>query len=68
MSYDALMRWEWEGGAPAPVGKREEAAPAEPAENTVARPQPMNGRQRVRGVATAWSLPSEARRGDGSER
>lgn len=30
MSYDALMRWEWEGGTRAPVSERREATPAEP--------------------------------------
>ena len=32
MSYDALMRWEWEGGTPASVSERSEATPAEPVE------------------------------------
>jgi hypothetical protein len=33
MSYDALMRWEWEGGTPVPVSERGEALAAEKAEH-----------------------------------
>jgi hypothetical protein len=31
VSYDALMRWEWEGGAPATVSERDEAGIVSPA-------------------------------------
>jgi hypothetical protein len=68
MSYDALMRWEWEGGTPAPVSEPREATPAEPVRNALTRPRPTNGRQRARQVATVSRLPSEGWRGDGSER
>jgi hypothetical protein len=65
ISYDALMRWEWEGGTPAPAIERNKAARAEPATNTRAEPQPRQGRLRV---ATAPPLSSEGWQGDGSER
>jgi hypothetical protein len=68
MSYDALMRWEWEGGTPAPVSEPREATPAEPVRNALTRPRPTNGRQRARQVATVSRLPSEGWRGDDSER
>jgi hypothetical protein len=61
------MRWEWEGGCPASVSERAEEACAEPAENTLSRPQPTNGRHRTRPVATVSSLPSEGWQGDDSE-
>jgi hypothetical protein len=61
MSYDALMRWEWEGGYPAFVNEWDEAPPAEPAESdTPAHP-------RARG-ATPSQSPPESRQGDGCER
>jgi hypothetical protein len=68
MSYDALMRWEWEGGTPASVSERREAPPAETMRNALTRPRPTNGGQRARQVAAASRLPSEDWRGDGSER
>jgi hypothetical protein len=52
MSYDAVMRWEWEGGAPASVSERDEATRAEPAEDTLTRQQPTNRVLRTRRVAT----------------
>jgi hypothetical protein len=45
MSYDALMRWEWEGGASTPARERDEPARPEPAENTLSPPQPTNAHQ-----------------------
>jgi hypothetical protein len=68
MSYDALMRWEWEGGTPASVSERGEATRAEPVKNTLTRPRPTNGRQRARQVAAVSPLPSEGWQGDDSER
>jgi hypothetical protein len=68
MSYDALMRWEWEGGTPASVSERREATPAEPVTNSLTRPRPTNGRQRASQDATVSRLSSEDWRGDGSER
>ena len=68
MSYDALMRWEWEGGTPASVIERNKAARAEPAQNTRAEPQPTQGRPRARRVEGASPLSSEGWQGDGSER
>ena len=44
MGYDALMRWEWEGGAPDSVS---EQARARPAENTDIRSQPTKRRLRA---------------------
>lgn len=34
MSYDALMRWEWEGGAPATVSDRGQAERTEPGKDS----------------------------------
>lgn len=34
MSYDALMRWEWEGGAAAAVSERDETGHNEPRAST----------------------------------
>ena len=68
MSYDAIMRWEWEGGTPASVSERREATPAEPVRNALTRPRPrtgVSGRGKLRPVSR---LPSEDWRGDGSER
>jgi hypothetical protein len=39
VSHDALMRWEWEGGAPATVTDRDEAGHAEPGKNPPTRPR-----------------------------
>jgi hypothetical protein len=33
MSHDALMRWEWEGGAPTSVREQHKPVGAKPAEN-----------------------------------
>jgi hypothetical protein len=55
MSYDALMRWEWEGGTPASIS---EPARAKPAENPDIRSQPTKRRQRARRVAPVSTLPS----------
>jgi hypothetical protein len=61
MSYDALMRWEWEGGYPAFVNEWDEAPDAEPAENdTLTQPRAR--------VATPSKSPPEGRQGDGCER
>ena len=65
LSYDALMRWEWEGGTPASV---REPAHAMTAENTDIRSEPRNRRQRARRVAPLASLPSKSSHGDGRER
>jgi len=69
MSYDALMRWEWEGGNPAFVNEWDETPRPEPAGNdALTRPRPTTGRRRVQHVATAWPTPPEGRHGDGRER
>ena len=69
MSYDALMRWEWEGGNPAFVNDWDTAPSAEPAENdTLNPPRPVGGRRRARRVATAPPPSREDRQGDGRER
>ena len=48
MSFDALMRWEWEGGTPTSGNDPAEAAHTKPAENTHTRLQPTNRRQKAR--------------------
>ena len=50
MAYDALMRWEWEGGTPDSVT---EPARARPAENTAIRSQPTKRSERARRVEVA---------------
>jgi hypothetical protein len=67
MSCDALMRWEWEGGAPPSVNERAEAAGAEPATTGRTRPQ-LKRRQRARCAPTSSLRPTERRQGDGRER
>jgi hypothetical protein len=69
MSFDALMRWEWEGGAPDSKHDRDEAAHTKPAKNTHmgSQSQAMNGRQKVR-RATSVSTRAEQWRGDDSKR
>ena len=47
VSYDALMRWEWEGGAPATVSERERAEHNEPGKTPPTRP-PVAGRLSAR--------------------
>jgi hypothetical protein len=67
VTYGALMRWEWEGGTPASVSDRGEAARAEARGE---HPQSAAA-QRVsaeRRVVVASPLPSEGRLVDGSER
>ena len=54
MSHDALMRWEWEGGAPDSVSERRARRPAE---NTDIRSQPTK-RRRARSVASRSSKSS----------
>jgi len=68
MSYDALMRWEWEGGAPAFAAERDDPAGAESAESAIPRPTRANRQSQVRQVATGSPLPSEGTESDGSER
>jgi hypothetical protein len=41
-SYDALMRWEWEGGTPAAASGQREGARAEPA-SPLEQSQPLWG-------------------------
>ena len=69
MSFDALMRWEWEGGTPTSGNDPAEAAHTKPAENTHTRLQPTNRRQKARRVASVSPplLPWERRQGDDSE-
>jgi hypothetical protein len=68
MSYDALMRWEWEGGTPAFVTERDEAACAERAEGAIPRPQPANRHLRAPRVAAGARLPSKRPQSGGGER
>ena len=69
MSYDALMRWEWEGGYPALVNEWDEVPRAEPAGNdTLAQPLPASGRRRLRRTTTPSPSPPEDRQSDGRER
>ena len=46
MSYDALMRWEWEGGNPAFANEWDAAPSAEPAENDTRAPRQGDGSER----------------------
>lgn len=62
MSYDALMRWEWEGGTPA---SGSEPAPTTPAENTDTLRLTNRRRRQVASVST---LPSDSSQGDLRER
>jgi hypothetical protein len=62
MSYEALMRWEWEGGTPASSASE----PAQ-AEDTEVRPRPADRRRLARRGASLSTL-SGRRRGDGRER
>lgn len=52
MTMDALMRWEWEGGAPA-VPDRDQVMHTRPAQNTHLRSQPANARQKARRAASS---------------
>jgi hypothetical protein len=67
VSHDALMCWEWEGGAPAAVSERDELAHVEPAQNTRLPPQTTSRRQRTPQAAAASLMPSDGRRGDDGE-
>ena len=67
--YDALMRWEWEGGTATSGRDREERAPGEPAgEKTHNRSQPTNRRQRARRIASVSPVHSGGWHADGDER
>jgi len=70
MSYDALMRWEWEGGTPAFVNEFDAAPNAGLAGNntTLTQPRPTSRRAQVRRDASASPPPREDRQGDGRER
>lgn len=60
LSYDALMRWEWEGGTPSSGG---EPACTTGAENTDTL-RLTNRRRRARQVASVSTLPSDVSQGD----
>jgi hypothetical protein len=64
--YDALMRWEWEGGTPASVSDRGEAVPAEARRehSQSAAAQRVSAERRV---VVASPLPAEGWQVDGSE-
>jgi hypothetical protein len=70
MSFDALMRWEWEGGAPASKHDRDEAAHTKPTKNTHmgSHSQAANGRQKARRAVSVSSPPFERWQGDDSQR
>jgi hypothetical protein len=63
MNYDALMRWEWEGGAPIPVSQLVESRGATRADNAPVRPPP-NTSESTRQVATVMPVRSNGSRGD----
>ena len=67
MTYDALMRWEWEGGTPASVSDRGEGVRAEARGEhpQSAAPQGVSAERRV---VVASPLRSEGWQVDGSER
>ena len=67
--YDALMRWEWEGGTATSGRDRDEPAPFEPAgRNMLNRSQPTNRRQRARRIASVSPVHSGGWQADGDER
>jgi hypothetical protein len=66
MSHDAVMRWEWEGGTPASINERGEAASAEPAATVRIPPQP--NRNASGRPATSSPVPTERRQSDSRER
>jgi hypothetical protein len=69
MSYDALMRWEWEGGNPAFVEEWDAAPPAGlTRDNTLTQPRPWSERRRTPRGASASPLSKGDRHGDDSER
>jgi hypothetical protein len=67
VSHDALMRWEWEGGAPATVSDRNEAGHAEPGKNPPTRSRSPDGCPRGRRVTTVSPRPSGGHQGDDGE-
>jgi hypothetical protein len=70
MSFDALMRWEWEGGAPASIRDRDEAAQTKPAKNmhVGSHSQATNRRQKPRRATSVSPPPFERWQGDDSQR
>jgi hypothetical protein len=68
MSFDALMRWEWEGGTPASMRDRDEAAHTKPAKDTHPRSQAANGRQKARRPTSVLPPAFERWQGDDSQR
>jgi len=66
VNHDALMRWEWEGGASAAASKRNASADVESAETARIRKQTTSRRQEARRAAPAAvsRTPSDGRRGD----
>lgn len=68
MSFDALMRWEWEGGTPASVRNRDEAVHTKPETDTHMGSQAATGRQKARRAASVSPPPVERWQGDDSQR
>jgi hypothetical protein len=68
MSFDALMRWEWEGGTPASMRDGDEAAHTKPAKNTRMGSQATNGRDKARRATSVLPSPFERWHGDDSQR
>ena len=65
--YDALMRWEWEGGTATSIRDRDEPAPGEPAAKKLHnRSQPTNRRQGPR-IASGSPVHSGGWQSDGDE-
>jgi len=64
MSYDALMRWEWEGGTPAPGSEPARATPAEHTDTL----QLANRRRHGRQAPAVSTLPADISQGDIRER
>jgi hypothetical protein len=67
VSDDALMRWEWEGGAPATVSDRDEAGHNEPGKNPPTQPRSPDGRPRGRRLTTVSPRPARGHDGDDGE-
>jgi hypothetical protein len=66
--YDALMRWEWEGGTATSITDREEPAPGDPAAKKAHhRSQPSNLGQRTSQIGPGSRVHSGGWQADGDK-
>lgn len=68
MSFDALMRWEWEGGTPASIRDRGEAVHTKPGTDTHTGSLAATRRQKARWATSVSPPPFERWQGDDSQR